>query len=1150
MKKLFLFLIALIFITLSTTAQQQIIVGKNYTNPNEVTLITERGVSTTIKFDLNELNLTDVRTDYGTATKMTSAKAPVMLEAGVPELIYLPTAIIIPDVGSAELEITYGEYIEIENVEIAPSKGNLSRSIDPATVPYVKGEVYNQNAFFPGIPAMLNEPFIMRDVRGQTIFAYPVQYNPVTRVLRIYSEMTVTVNFNDNEGINEFTNQKRNKTLDPTFNDMYKNLFINHSSLSRAYPTEEVGEMLIICFPAFMDDMKPYVDWKRTIGRITTIVPTSTTGTTATQIKTYIQNYYNNPANNLAYVLLVGDSPQIPPHTASYNRSSDNLYAQLEGTDPYLEVLIGRFSAENVAQVQTQVQRSIHYERDLTTADSWLGVGVGLAYNEGSGGGHDGGEADYVHMNNIRNRMLIYGYNPVYQEYYGNCPGVTNTSASQISSRFNSGASIANYCNHGEITGWCFSNTCALSYNNTHVNQLQNAGKLPYIFSVACVNGKFTGYTCFAEAWMRATQNNQPTGAIATFMAWENLSWTPPMTAQDVFSNIIMDLPLTYSGTQPGIKRTIAGAMLNASQKMIMIHGINPSSSLNARSDYDTWIVFGDPTLMFRTKTPQAMAVTHNPEINTNTNSLSVTCVSGALAALTYIDGSNNVVILGSAVAGSNNTAVISFTLPATPPASVKLAVTGFNKVTYLANIPVSNPQPQLCEKPVELSGSASGNTATISWKAPVNIDGTLIGYNVYRDGGKIGQTLPTVKQYIDEGLANGTYIYQVSAKYEHCQESELTAGQIVVIFVPQFCEKPVELSGSASGNTATITWKAPVNIDGTLIGYNVYRDGGKIGETLPTVKQYTDEGLANGTYVYQVSAKYEHCPESELTAGETVVIFVPQLCEPPINIIVETFDCGATINWDEPENIDGILLGYNIYIDDSIHTSMLTATKITILCTPPPFLPFNVTYSIKINVVYEHCISVFTDDVPVEIVCGPQLCEKPVELSGINEENNAVLTWDEPANIDGKLLGYNVYRDEIIINEELVEEKEYRDEGLEDGTYIYKISAVYLHCEESELTEGVSVTIITDVINDLHARSVIIYPNPTSNEFKVQSSQFKVQRVEIFDAYGRNVTKLETQDPKPETIIDVSVLKSGVYFVKIYLEENQIAVKKLTIPH
>ena len=697
MKKLFLLSIALVFISLNIMAKnQQIIVGKNYVNPNEAILVAEKSVSTTIKFDLNELNLNEVRTNYGLANKVMSANAPVMAEEGSPELIYLPAAIIIPDIGSAELMITYGEYIELENIEIAPSKGNLPRSIDPETIPYRKGEVYNNDAFFPGTLATLSEPFIMRDVRGQTIFAYPVQYNPVTKILRIYSELTVQVNYTENEGVNEFTNQKRSRTVDPTFSNMYKNLFLNHAELQgRSWPTEEEGELLIISHPAFMDDMKPYIDWKRTSGRKTTMVSTATTGTTAAQIKSYISNYYNVPENNLAYVLLVGGSSQIPAH-GTISVPSDNIYGQLVGTDPYMEVLIGRISAENVAHVQTQVQRTIQYERDLTTADTWLSAAIGLARNEGPG--HDGGEYDHQHMNNIRTRLLAYGYQTVYQEYTG-VSGMSNTTAAQVSKRFNDGVGIANYCNHGLENSWNF----GITYSNTHVNQLLNAGKLPFIYSVACLNGKFTQSSpCFAETWMRASQNNQPTGAVAAFMATISIAWLPPMTAQDEFVNICMDLPSPY-GQSAGIKRTFAGAAINSTQKMLIRHG---TDSRNV-SDFNSWTIFGDPTLMIRTKTPQQMLISHQPVIFFEDNEFSVNCdVEGALATMSYIDENNEVVILSTAIV-ENGIAHMIFDEAIAQPNPLTLCIVAKDRVTYIKEIlPTSIDGPYIIPDSYEVVGA------------------------------------------------------------------------------------------------------------------------------------------------------------------------------------------------------------------------------------------------------------------------------------------------------------------------------------------------------------------------------------------------------------------------------------------------------------
>jgi len=863
MKKLFLFLIALMFITLNTTAQQQIIVGKNYVNPNEVTLVAERGTSTTIKFDLNELNLIEVVTDYGLANKISSANATIMLEAGSPELFYLPTAIIIPDLGSAELDIVYGEYTDVQNIEIAPSKGNLLRSIDPSTVPYVKGEVYNQDAFFPGTLANINETFIIRDVRGLTLFSYPVQYNPVTKTLRIYSEITVTVNYTNNPGENEFTTQKRNKSIDPAFIQMYNNLFINYNNLNRAYPTEEAGELLIICHTAFMDEMQPYVDWKRTIGRKTTIVPTSETGTTAAGIKTYIQDYYNNPDNNLAYVLFVGDNPQIPAHTASGNVRSDIFYGQLVST-PYLDILIGRMSAENVAHVQTQVERTIHYERDLTTSDAWQSVAMGVAHNEGPG--HDGGEYDHIHMENIRTRLLAYGYDPVHQDYTS-APGIPNTNAAQISQRINAGLGMINYCNHGYLTGWSVAN-----YNSSHVNALQNAGKLPYVFSVACNNGEFQSGTCFAEAWMRANQDGQPTGAIATFMATISISWHPPMTAQDEFVNICMDLPSPYGSIQPGIKRTIAGAMLNASQKMRLIHGNS------AHNDYNSWLVFGDPTLMFRTKTPEEMTISHLSTIPLGTSEFFVECdAEGALATISYIDEDDEVIILGTAVV-ADGIAEIIFDEPATAT-ELTLAITGFNKVTYLSSIFVE--EDIVLPVPLNLTYIVeNANHVVLSWNIPEERDGLNVqGYNIYRNNAPIPQNpVEEGVTYTDIVPQNGEYKYVVTALYGAALESN--PSNLVTVIIDGMCipfSNNIALEQmKTEGYNILVSWTAP-NYEGTeLAGYNIYRDAQKINtELVPaTGLSFLDENLEPETeYCYQVEVVYNDCGETFKSGEECLTV-------------------------------------------------------------------------------------------------------------------------------------------------------------------------------------------------------------------------------------------------------------------------------------
>jgi hypothetical protein len=73
--------------------------------------------------------------------------------------------------------------------------------------------------------------------------------------------------------------------------------------------------------------------------------------------------------------------------------------------------------------------------------------------------------------------------------------------------------------------------------------------------------------------------------------------------------------------------------------------------------------------------------------------------------------------------------------------------------------------------------------------------------------------------------------------------------------------------------------------------------------------------------------------------------------------------------------------------------------------------------------------------------------------------------------------------------------------------------------------------------ISDKKMSLLYIYPNPAKEELRISNYELRdwtLSKVEVFDVYGRNVLRLEIRNPKPETIINISSLTSGVYFIKI----------------
>ena len=582
---------------------------------------------------------------------------------GVPDLPNICRSIIIPDTAEMKVTLTSSNYEEYNNVLIAPSKGNLLRTVNPEDIPFVFGEIYNNNNFYPGKIVELDAPYILRDYRGQVVKIYPIQYNPVTKTMRFYKDITVEVSPIGTDTRNIINRDELPLKVETNFNQIYKHHFINYGTLDRYTPLEEQGNMLIITYDAFWNNMLPFYEWKILKGIPTEMVNVSTIGD-ANAIKSYISSYYNT--KGLTFVLLVGDAAQVPPYYYG-GSASDPSNTYVVGSDHYPDLFIGRFSAENPSQVDTQVLRSVEYESTPQITAEWYHKGMGVASNQGAGIGDDG-EADNVHMDNIRLLLLDYTYTHVDQIY-----DPTGT-ASMVTTGINDGRSLVNYCGHGSPTSWG-----TTGFGNSHVNALTNDNMLPFVLSVACNNGEFDSYTCFAEAWVRATNNGEPTGAIGAFMSTISQSWAPPMEAQDEFNLILVE---TY---QDNKKTTLGGLTANGCMSMNDDYG----SSGTGETDY--WTLFGDPSLQIRTDTPAEMTVIHDELITIGAETFEVEVV-GLENALCAISCNNE--LLGYGYTDENGIATVTFFEPTEFMEGAQLVVTAYNKIPYIASIQIGDSYP------------------------------------------------------------------------------------------------------------------------------------------------------------------------------------------------------------------------------------------------------------------------------------------------------------------------------------------------------------------------------------------------------------------------------------------------------------------------
>lgn len=684
-------LIALLFLSFIAPVfgQNWIDLGSAQPAPVVTTLVSGSESHSIISVQVPGFSLNPVQTPRGEAFYINVDGATPLLEKGMPDLPKVTTSLLIPDKAHMEVKIVSSAYIDYPYMDIAPSKGNFTRDIDPASVAYTYGSAYERDAFFPESQAWLREPYIFRDYRGQALVIQPFVYNAVTKTLRVYYQMEIEVVANGISTVNirEHSTGKSD-IIDSDFNKIYARHFLNYNQGSRYTPLEEQGNMLIISHGPFMAAMEDFVTWKKTIGIPVEMVNVADIGNNATAIKAYVADYY--ATNGLTFLLLVGDHAQVPTITSgNLGGPSDPAYGYLEGNDHYAELFVGRFSAENATHVQTQVARTIEYEKNPDVSIDWFSKGFGIASSEGTG---DNGEYDWEHMRNIRTDLMGYTYTAIGELYDGSRGGEDlqgNPTSSMVSTEVNEGRSIINYTGHGSQTSWG-----TTGFSNTGINGLTNNHMWPFIISVACVNGEFLYGTCFAEAWLRASNTNGPTGAVATLMSTINQTWNPPMRGQDEMVDILCELK------EGNIKRTFGGIAVNGCL------GMNDAYGSAGADMTDTWLIFGDPSLMVRTANPANLVVNHSPVAFTGSDVFEVNCnAEGAFATL-----SQNDEILGCAPV-VNGTALISIPI-LTEVGSMKLAVTAFNHVPYMADIdimPLEGPY-VVYENQIINDGAGNGN--------------------------------------------------------------------------------------------------------------------------------------------------------------------------------------------------------------------------------------------------------------------------------------------------------------------------------------------------------------------------------------------------------------------------------------------------------
>lgn len=312
---------------------------------------------------------------------------------------------------------------------------------------------------------------------------------------------------------------------------------------------------------------------------------------TPEELRSFIQSVYNSRSSasfgdgHVGFVVLVGDSyaddnqmVMIPVYNGygGDQVASDHYYACVSGSDDFEDVMIGRLSVGNLADLTAVVSKTTGYmpvHSELGWDKRVLLVG-GLFYSV---------KSDYVSLFDEYDAIVPdeFEVDRLYRHDFAS----DGACALEVVAGFNTGCLIANFAGDGWISTWDH------TLSTAHIAQMENGDRLPIVLSMACATGWFDNtthadaggsYDCLAEQLVNAPNK----GAIACLAATRASDGGMFRTLTESLYRAVFDEHCIFVGEAIAVGKLLH---LQAGESVDYVRHFN---------------LFGDPSLIFAWDVP------------------------------------------------------------------------------------------------------------------------------------------------------------------------------------------------------------------------------------------------------------------------------------------------------------------------------------------------------------------------------------------------------------------------------------------------------------------------------------------------------------------------------------------------------------------
>ncbi len=566
---------------------------------------------------------------------------------------------------------------------------------DSDTIGYNRGNVPDISSYTGLMPRSAVLKSAIQYYRGQglvRVASMPVQYNMQQHTLRTFSMLRYRVSFTQNGAMvrgRDYVsarNDRRVSMSDPFLENVTLNYSLSQngrknirqrtrsqgSSTPNAVPDNR--DYLIISTPAFAEAANKLAEWKRTKGFRTHVVLQN--GWTVWNVhETIINKYYTNGVN-LYYIMIIGDSIDVPAyannnylkkhHLTDYYYGYTEAIFDIDDSNQVIpSVRRGRLPVHLHSEAMDIVDKIIAYEKEPPIDATFYNKGLHCAYFQ---------DDEYKKVNNnndtivipkdsIEDRRFVLTseeiknavglQNKYVNRVYFAKPDVTplrwnntkyasgdsiplelrrpafpwNGSSSDIIDQINNKKFYILYRGHGGIDRW---KTINFTYDS--IDSISNGVFQPVVFSVTCNTGTYTNDSCFAKKILKKN-----TGGCVSIIAADQISLSGynDSFAEGMFNAIWPDTNLSYHFPHSESYGSLTndfeiplydmGSVMDYGLLFMADSGIinSDSESLYTR---EVFHLFGDPAMMIYTEQPVAI---NNPSIYVKGDTIKVRTTDG-----------------------------------------------------------------------------------------------------------------------------------------------------------------------------------------------------------------------------------------------------------------------------------------------------------------------------------------------------------------------------------------------------------------------------------------------------------------------------------------------------------------------------------------